>query len=358
MDLFFGLLITLTVAGSAIVVFILLLQLISPNLFPAKWRYTIGKMAILFYVFPVAFFVKWIVQFLPQGQTLDVDTPAIAMIMKETSTDNQTMLISKQIIPREIAWILLILWGIGTITFALWQIYCYRRFMRSMKETASLISVDCEAAKQLASLKEILKIKGKIQLAYSPSIKSPVLIGLLKPIILLPMRDKLPIDLGMAIHHELIHLRRKDLWIKMFALAVGAIHWFNPFAHLLRKDIHLWSELSCDDEVVRNMAYSERKRYGEMILNVMIGSRGLPIKFCSSLSGDGKQLKRRLAMMLNVKNPQKQIVFITVLLTLLIGVIATTTAAWAANRTPEVENYPKEQIAYDEKDQRRLSTIL
>jgi hypothetical protein len=35
------------------------------------------------------------------------------------------------------------------------------------------------------------------------------------------------------------------------------------------------------------------------------GSRGMPVQFCVSLSGDGKQLKRRLNLMLNVKKLKK-----------------------------------------------------
>lgn len=101
-------------------------------------------------------------------------------------------------------------------------------------------------------------------------------------------------DIGMVIHHELIHLKRKDLWVKAITLATSALHWFNPFIYMLKKDIHTWSELSCDEEVVKEMSHTERKRYGETTLNVMVGSRDLPIRFCASLSGDGKKLKRRL----------------------------------------------------------------
>ncbi|MBU8878852.1 M56 family metallopeptidase [Bacillus sp. FJAT-29790] len=349
MSHFLELLVTLTVAGSTVVGCILLLRLISPHVFPAKWRYVIGKMAVWFYVFPIAFIVKWLIQLLTLKPVLDVLTLGISIPIRETSTRRQTGLISEQTIPDETAWILLILWGMGALTFAIWQMYCYHRFMRRMKDTNSPVSKDSEAAKQLASLKRVLGINGSVQLAYSSSIKSPVLVGLLKPTIFLPMSDKLDMDLGMVIHHELVHLKRKDLMIKMLVLGAGALHWFNPFVHFLRKDIHIWSELSCDEEVVEEMSYAERKRYGETILNVMIGSRGLPVRFCASLSGDGKQLKRRLAMMLNVKKLKKHTVFMAATTILVIGAIGTSTAVWAAKSTPEIEGVGTEQFATEEK---------
>ena len=127
--------------------------------------------------------------------------------------------------------------------------------------------------------------------------------------IYLPTENTVNVD--MVIRHELIHLKRKDLWVKAFTLGASALHWFNPLVHILRKDIHIWSELSCDEEVVKEMSHAERKRYGETILSVMAGSRNLPVQFCASLSGDGKQLKRRLMMMLNVKK-QKKTMYLTI----------------------------------------------
>lgn len=349
MNLFLEFLVVLTVAGSTVVIFILLLRFISPHLFPAKWHYSIGKLAIFFYIFPLAFIVKWLNQVLSINQVRDVPTLRIDMPIHGTPIVNQVGMTSEQSIPTEVAWALLILWAMGALTYAIWQMYCYHRFMRRIKETTFPISKDSEAAKQLASLKQMLGIRVNVNLASSPNVNSPVLIGLLKPTILLPMSDKVDMELGMVIHHELVHLKRKDLWIKTLLLGVSTLHWFNPFVHLLRKDIHIWSELSCDEEVVKEMSYTERKTYGITILNVMIGSEGLPVKFCSSLSGDGKQLKRRLVMMLNVKKPKKRTMFMTAILTLAIGVIGTSTAVWAANSTPDVENFPKEQIANEAK---------
>ena len=146
-------------------------------------------------------------------------------------------------------------------------------------------------------------MKSNVRLAYSSIIRSPVLVGLWKTTIYLPTENTVNVD--MVIRHELIHLKRKDLWVKAFTLGASALHWFNPLVHILRKDIHIWSELSCDEEVVKEMSHAERKRYGETILSVMAGSRNLPVQFCASLSGDGKQLKRRLMMMLNVKKQKR-----------------------------------------------------
>lgn len=341
--------VSLSVAGSTVVIFIFLLKLISPHTFPAKWRYSIGKMAVGFYLLPIALVIQWLLSpFIPK-LTTTVPIPELPSALQQTQPDLLGV-ISELNLSADVALVFLSIWGIGVIAFAGWQGYCYRRFLKQVQHTYSPVSNNTEAAKQLALLKESLSIKSNVQLAYSAAVRSPVLIGLWKPTIYLPMGDNTAVDMGMVIHHELIHLKRNDLWIKALVLGASALHWFNPLVHVLRKDIHTWSELSCDEEVVKEMSYTDRKRYGEMILNIMIGSRGMPVRFCASLSGDGKQLKRRLSMIFNVKKLKKKTVILTASAVILIGAVSTSAAAWASSKTPQIENQSEQSnnIAIDE----------
>lgn len=338
MELILKVIASLTIAGSTVIGFILFIQFIAPNSLSPKWRYVFGKIAVWFYLFPIAIILQGLTLLLTPKPVVDVISSSTSLPSEKIFNISPVVVMTEQAISSKTAWILLIIWGLGALSFATLQIYCYCRFMKKMKQTASPIPKDSEAENKLASLKQLLGIKGTVDIAYSTIIKSPVLVGILKPTILIPASDKVDMDLGMVIHHELIHLKRRDLWVKMLVLVAGVLHWFNPFVHLLRKDIHVWSELSCDEVVVKDMFFDERKRYGETILNVMIGSRELPVRFCASLSGDGQQLKRRLQMMLNGKKMKKRSLFIAATTVLTIGIIGTSTAVWASNTSPEVKN--------------------
>lgn len=342
------LLVSLSVAGSTVVVFILLLRLIPPDVLPAKWRYAIGKMAVGFYLLPIALVIQWLWPLFIPKQTATVPISGLPASAQQTQPDLTTGAIPELNLSANTALIFLSIWGTGALVFAIWQVYCYRKFIKKLQQTRSPVPENSEAAKQLTLMKEALGMQSNVQLAYSSVIRSPVLVGLWKPTIYLPMENLPNVDIGMVIHHELIHLKRKDLWVKATAVAASALHWFNPFVHILRKGIHTWSELSCDEEVVKGMSHAERKRYGETILNVMVGSRGMPVRFCASLSGDGKQLKRRLNMMLNVKKLKKHTVIITAAAVIAVGAIGTSTAVWAAKKTPEVRtdvnNSTKEDV--------------
>lgn len=331
---------TLTAAGSAVVVSIFALRIVSIHAFPTKWRYRIGKMAVGFYLLPVGLGIQWI------SPLFTFNAIATVPFVNEWSSTVQHVLpgpysgihpeplIPDQTISANIALPLIVLWAVGVIAFAAWQMYCYRRFLKKLEHTRTNVPISSEAAKQLSFIKEALGVKSNVRLAYSSIVRSPVLVGLRKPTIYLPIENTVNMD--MVIRHELIHLKRKDLWVKAFTLGASALHWFNPLAHILRKDIHIWSELSCDEEVVKEMPYAERKRYGETILSVMAGSRNLPVQFIASLSGDGKQLKRRLMMMLNVKKQKKKTMYLTIAAVFLVAAISTSAAAWASNHTPRV----------------------
>ncbi|MGX1830140.1 M56 family metallopeptidase [Paenibacillus taichungensis] len=325
---------TLTVAGSVVVAFILSLRLAPFQVIPAKWRFGIGKMALGLYLLPIFLVFHWIFSLFTSSTTVNESPLTVQHVLP--GPFNPAPAIQVQTISANVALAFICLWGIGTIAFAAWQTYRYHRFLKTLKLTRTSVPKTSEVAMLLPIIKENLGLKREVRLAYSALIRSPFLIGLRKPTIYLPLKNSANVDIGMVFHHELIHLKRKDLWIKTFILVARSLHWFNPLVHMLSKDIHTWSELSCDEEVVKGMSFADRKRYGETILNVVAGSRNLPIQFCSSLSGDGKQLKRRLTFMLNVKNANKKTFVIAISTLFVVAAISTVTTAWASSNTPRV----------------------
>lgn len=333
MNIWLELLATLTVSGSTLVVCIFLLRLVSPNIFSAKWQYIFGKTAMIFYLLPVAFVLQRLPFFSSQpSSSMNPPQPGqwAEIILEQVMSIRQT-------IPAWFVFMILNLWVLGALVYAAWHLYCYIQFIKRMHKTSVPVPLDSEAVKQLASIKAALGIRSRVRMAYNYDIESPVLIGFFKPTILMPTGCSSGMDLQMVFHHELIHLKRKDLWVKLLLLGASSIHWFNPLVHILRKDIHVWSELSCDEEVVWNMSHAERKRYGETILNMLEASSGMPIGFSASLSGNGKQLKRRLTMLFKAKNLKKRTVILAVTTIIAIGAIGTSTAVWASNHIPKVE---------------------
>lgn len=333
-------------AGSIVSVCILTLRLIPVPVFPTKWLYRLGKLALLFYVFPVSLGLSWLldIAFQTTSTIPGTENASASGLLAGTFIPEQTISVTT-------AWFLLCIWGIGVIGFSAWQVYCYRRFLNELSRTRTPVLRHSEAAIQLPLIKEAFGLKSNITLAHSTVVRSPILVGFFKPTIYLPPENTVKMDISMVIHHELVHLKHKDLWVKALTLGVSALHWFNPLTHMIRRDIHTWSELACDEEVVKEMSHEERRRYGETILNVMAGTKKMPAQFCSSLSGEGKQLKRRLMIMLNVKKLKKKHWMLSMGALLLITGVSTSTAVWASNHTVKVEAHATEAVPVPSTDE-------
>jgi len=138
--------------------------------------------------------------------------------------------------------------------------------------------------------------QGKVELTICPGVESPLLIGLLRPRVVLPREDYPDARLDMIFRHELGHYRGRDLWYKGLALAVACIHWFNPLAWQLARDLDRCSELWCDRRTTGGMTDRERRQYGRMLLDVAQDGSPLPTG-AVPLATNKKDLRRRLALL-------------------------------------------------------------
>ena len=99
-----------------------------------------------------------------------------------------------------------------------------------------------------------LNISLKVSLAESARIQAPVVLGYLKPLIVVPvgMLSGLTAEqLETIFIHELTHIRRHDYLINLFQLILEAIFFFNPFVWKLSSIVRDEREHCCDDAVVR-----------------------------------------------------------------------------------------------------------
>ena len=77
-----------------------------------------------------------------------------------------------------------------------------------------------------------------------------MVIGVLRPRLLLPEEGYDARSLAFILRHELTHCRRHDLWYQLALLLANAVHWFNPLIWLMVRQAQGDMELTCDDAVV------------------------------------------------------------------------------------------------------------
>jgi len=210
----------------------------------------------------------------------------------------------------------------GTVTFLAVTLIQNVRIHHRIFSLCELTN-DPDILRELSVSKQKLGMTKEISVYLSPYISSPFLYGLFKPRIVLPTKIDFTIEEYRQVFlHELIHYRRRDVWVKCLLISVNALHWFNPLAYVARRDADRYCELSCDEQIVQSMNATERRRYCELLLNVLWNVADQRVKLYSALSDKKYYLERRIRMILkNEGKPRKSVRLFATLSTLMIMIV-------------------------------------
>ncbi|HKB46001.1 MAG TPA: M56 family metallopeptidase [Chitinophagaceae bacterium] len=97
-------------------------------------------------------------------------------------------------------------------------------------------------------------IKKPVHIWISELVSSPVTIGYLKPVILVPLaaiNHLTPQQLEAVLLHELSHIKRYDYLINLIINFIQTILYFNPFVKAFVKIVEREREKSCDEMVIQ-----------------------------------------------------------------------------------------------------------
>lgn len=129
---------------------------------------------------------------------------------------------------------------------------------------ASRVIVDCPIADAAARLLHTLRISRRVTVAVCERIAAPVLVGIVRPIILLPpaaLTGWSPDDIEMVLLHELAHVRRWDNLVNLAQRCLESLLFFHPAVWLVSNWVRREREACCDAVVVartnRPHAYAE-----------------------------------------------------------------------------------------------------
>lgn len=207
-----------------------------------------------------------------------------------------------------VAKMMFILWGAGILAFLGWQAYSYIGFVYLARETGQAAERDT-LRRVFEEQKQSLGIRRDIPLVVTPAADCPMLAGFLRPALYLPDEALSEQEALFVFRHELTHLKRGDLWLKLLLTAARAVHWFNPLVYLMARFAQEDIELACDDAVVCGMDGAQRRAYGETILKsatAQVKKRAL----VSCFTGDKKTLMRRFEGLFDTRAKKRGVALI------------------------------------------------
>ena len=223
----------------------------------------------------------------------------------------------------------------GVLIVAVWYFANYlffskmyrRRNLKPEKETLELLAEMCN--------------RRLPRLYYNQLATTPMILGVFRPMIILPDKDYSKEQLHAILAHELTHLRRKDIFIKWLTLIATALHWFNPIVWLARREIDLSCELSCDEAVIRNLDANGKRVYGNTLIEVSANLKAPRAIASATMCEDKKNLKERLGAIMKSKKHTRIVIIISVLL-----VFLTACGALALGVGSEEENETQIETPY------------
>ncbi len=144
------------------------------------------------------------------------------------------------------------LWAMG-IGWQLWSLRLSWRMLGKLKDRA----FNQPSATLLATLDTLrlrLGISRQVSLRLTLDSISPCTIGLLKPVVFVPLGclTRLSSDeIEAVLAHELAHVRRYDYLSAWLQQLVKVLFYYHPATHYLLREAHRECEHSCDDLVAR-----------------------------------------------------------------------------------------------------------
>ncbi|WP_042272454.1 M56 family metallopeptidase [[Clostridium] dakarense] len=326
-----------TFYASVIGVFILLIKVVFKNKLTPKWIYLIWMLLIIKLIFP----------FGPQSnfsifnkiETKNIIYNGVAInesninkqIHKIENTDTGKNINTNiegikrnnnPITPIETTSInykfnLSYIWLIVCLGFIILFSFSYILLIKNLKKNQ--IVLDSRLENLFFKSKQKMNIKSSIRLILSDTIRSPAIMGVFKPTIVIPLSiiDSDDKDLEYIFLHELSHFKRKDNVMNCVLIVLQSIHWFNPFIWYLFKQMREDIELATDEKVLSCLERNEYNDYGITLLNVVskINRLGFYPNIIS-MADNKKGVEKRIMNIKFMKNKKKNGIVIT-----LVGVL-------------------------------------
>ena len=206
--------------------------------------------------------------------------------------------------PSVTGYILLGIWIVGMLAMMILVIKSSLR-LRIIKRSALPLQ-NPEVRRLYNKCLNEMKITRNIPVYSTAFLKSPIIVGFLKPCIYLPIHlisDYHESDMRYMLLHELQHYRHKDAIANYLMNFAGVLYWFNPFVWFALREMRNDREIACDTSVLKMLEEDDYENYGNTLINFIEKVSISPFPFAASLSGNMKQIKRRIINIASYEKP-------------------------------------------------------
>ena len=223
-------------------------------------------------------------------------------------------------IPR---WSLLlsVVWILGIAFYCVFSIVRFQLCMHRIRKTSSPVKGKLKT--QFDALVQRIGMRRPVEYWITTSRIGPAVVGLFRPKVVIPqiVIDKVSVkEIEAILAHELVHIKRGDLFFSAIQLIAQAAWWFHPLVWLANRLANLNAERCCDQQVIAELECNPAD-YARSLVSVLetkqrlesvVGFPGVrPIEIT----------EQRLKRIMNIKPNQTRRAWLTWSLLLLLSVI-------------------------------------
>ena len=242
--------------------------------------------------------------------------------------------------------IVTLVWIIGSLIFIFVHLISYSHYKRQVLKNGKMIK-ETRILSQIFRLKRELHISRTVCVMEYDEAESPMIIGFIKPVLVLPKEQYNSEDLFFILKHELVHFKRGDVYLKLLFVTANAVHWFNPIIWIMQKEAVIDMELSCDERVTQGTSFALRKAYTETLLSMLHKQCVRKTVLSTQFYGGKKIMKKRFKNIL-IRNRKKNgisILICAVVLSITLGMLV---GCSVTKENTEKENIENEDTANED----------
>lgn len=216
-----------------------------------------------------------------------------------------------------------LVWLLGVLVAVAYAVIGNIRFSISLRKEKRT-NVPSDLQDLFAQVRDSIGIRSHVRLQFSNSVTSPSLFGLISPVVLIPrhMAEQLAAtEWECVLRHELVHFKRKDIWVNTVFNLLAAVHWFNPAIWYGLKRLRFEQEAACDVSVIASIG--NKDTYVRSIIKVIeIGASRIPAPTGIGFFDYKNQIKRRILMIRNLKPSKKRAALLGIIILSVVGLLA------------------------------------
>ena len=193
-----------------------------------------------------------------------------------------------------------------SVLLAGWSAFRWRQIARCVRATTTATG---EIQQMLAEASRRAGLRKNVRLCVTAEAMSPAVCGLLRPVVLLPQSliERLtPKQLEAVLLHELIHLRRCDVWVNCAQTLLQIVYWWHPLLWFANARVRRVREEAVDDAVMFALS-DEAEIYAPTLLEVakLAFNRPLATLGLVGILESRNALRHRIERLLNFTTPRR-----------------------------------------------------